>query len=86
MAFIANPQGNNFSAGATSTALIYAPPPSTVAYSPYSTSLFAPSSAIQPRHIGHTQVRHRQQAPHIVYPEHYHQPYRLPSNIEHQPF
>lgn len=84
MAIITRTQSGATGAG-TSGTLIYAPPPSTVAFSP-NAPLFAPSSTQQPRFSGNTSARSHTRAPRVVYPEHYNQRYTLPSGIEEQPF
>lgn len=83
MAIITRTQ--NSAGGNNSGLLLYAPPPSTVAFSP-NAPLFAPSSTQQSRFSGNTGARSHTRAPKIVYPEHYNQRYTLPSGIEEQPF
>ncbi|MDQ6661726.1 MAG: hypothetical protein M3Z24_12270 [Chloroflexota bacterium] len=79
-------QGGSASNGGSSSSLMYAPPPSTVSNPFQQSSLFAPSSVASPRHSGHAQARRHPAHVSIVYPEHYHQRYRLPTNVELQPF
>jgi hypothetical protein len=79
----ANPQ-SIAAAGAGSASLMYAPPPSTLVASPYTTSLFAPSHSSQPRHQGHVRARSHTSHPRI--PHFSHHRLQLPPGVEEQAF
>lgn len=83
MSITVNPQSTAAS-GAGSASLMYAPPPSTLVASPYTTSLFAPTQTSQPRHQGHTKARSHASHPHI--PHFSHHRAQLPPGVEEQPF
>ena len=84
MSFNANPQSVSAS-GSGSTSLMYAPPPSTLVASPYTTSLFASSHPLaQTRQRGHTKARSH--APHLHIPNLTHHRQHLLPGIEEQPF
>lgn len=83
MSSTVNPQSIAAS-GAASASLMYAPPPSTLVASPYTTSLFAPAQTSLARHQGHTKARSHTSQPHI--PHFSHHRTQLPPGVEEQPF
>jgi hypothetical protein len=83
MSITVNPRSATAS-GAGSASLMYAPPPSTLVASPYTTSLFAPAATSQARHQGHTKARSHVAHPHI--PHFSHRRAQLPPGVEEQPF
>lgn len=84
MSFNVNPQSSS-ARSAGSASLMYAPPPSTLVASPYTTSLFAPSHSLsQARQRGHTKARSH--TPHLHLPNLTHHRQHLLPGIEEQPF